>query len=212
MHLWLKEENPNLLEGMYHIAEYGFPNFDRDSINDALKEMSEKISRKNQDKSTREKVQMMNQVILYDYGFNGDLENYSSLNNSFINRTFQKRRSNPIGLSIIYLLLAKELNIPIIGINSPGHFILGVLKDTEKSKSIIDIDYFIDPFNNGTEISKYDYLTWLKKRNLDSDELMSIRADDKDIIRRVFNNLIYALFTQGEKETANKLQTIVDTL
>ena len=208
--LWLQDDTDNLLKGLYHISEYGFPKFDRENISQTIQEMVMGIDVEN--KSSREIIHSMNQVILYDHGFNGELRNYNNLNNSFINKTFNNKKGNPIGLSIIYLLLAQKLNLPIVGINSPGHFLLGASDDLDKQiNSILDVDFFIDPFNNGRIINKQEFIVWLKERDFPTDR-NDLIANNRAIVKRVFNNLIYALYTKGEEKTAQHLLVLAETI
>lgn len=116
---WKEFHQDDLLAGLIQIAKYGHPNLDEEGIKQAILEMVEAVkSNLNEDATPEEIVHTLNQVILYDFGFNGNIRNYSGINNSFINKVIENKISNPIGLSILYLLVAKELDIPLVGINS----------------------------------------------------------------------------------------------
>lgn len=208
---WLSKENPDLLDGLMEIVYYGNPNEDRYEIEKFIDSLVEEVKLNLVPGMTDlEIVHLLNQVILYDNGFKGNYKKYNNKDNSFINLVIKNKRGNPIGLSIMYLLVAKKLNLPLVGINSPGHFILGVYKTDYKDLELSDLEMFFDPFNNGKIIQKHDFLKWLKGRLNSTNE--DILADNKIIVRRVLNNLIYALFTSGEKKTAEELLTIIDNI
>jgi regulator of sirC expression with transglutaminase-like and TPR domain len=210
---WSTQERADLLEGLFLIAEFGVPEFDRDSITETLTQITEKVRANIADKSTVEIIHTLNQVILYDFGFNGDIKEYNQLNNSFINRVFVDKRSNPIGLSTIYLLVAQKLELPIIGINSPGHFILGASNNLGKNISVLDeVDFFVNPFNNGNIIDKYSYLKWIKDKEYNVNDATDFIANNKIIIRRILNNLIYTLFTSGDRKTAEQMLKITELI
>jgi len=211
---WNKKEHPELIDGMLAIARYGYPNFDGVKIIDQIDEIVDAVRSKQEGKSTREMVDVLNQVILYDFGFNGNLKEYNNLYNSFINKVLELKVSNPIGLSIIYLLVAKELNLPMIGINSPGHFVLGFWDegDDTNEETLERIDFFVDPFNNGRIIEKQEFISWLKSKDRGEEHREMLIANDRMIIKRVFNNLIYSLFTSGEKLTAEKLLPLAESI
>ncbi|WP_317039337.1 transglutaminase-like domain-containing protein [Tenacibaculum sp. MAR_2009_124] len=170
------------------------------------------------DETPEEIVHLLNQVILYDHGFNGNIRNYSSINNSFIDRVFQDKVSNPIGLSAIYLIVAEALNIPLIGINSPGHFVLGYVdrdysrENLEDGSVIENVEFYVDPFNNGKIIQTDNFDHWLKEIPFDLNEKQYLPATNVDIVRRVMNNLIHSIFTSGEKETAKQLLRINENI
>lgn len=214
---WNAEENPGLLEGMLHIARYGFPNLDEEEVSSHIARMTETVKPEIAGKTPEEIAGLLNRVILGEFGFNGDLTQYNNLYNSFINKVTENKVSNPIGLSILYLLIAKRLGIPLVGINSPGHFVLGYLKASAKDTAIRDIEmddveFFIDPFNKGQLIEKESFVEWLNKKDLPQQHKNELFATDKAIIKRVFNNLIYALFTSGEKNTADKLLHLAECI
>ena len=52
----------------------------------------------------------------------------------------------------------------------------------------------------------------LKEMNFDFNDKVFLPATNLDIIKRVINNLIYALHTTGEKKFAKSLLKIVDAL
>ncbi len=211
---WSDFNREDLLTGLIIIAKYGHPNLDVKTIKDTISEIAETIKPEIEGKSQKEIIAIMNQIILYDFGFNGNIRNYSSINNSFINKVIENKVSNPIGLSIIYLLVAKQLNIPLIGINSPGHFILGFAIDDFMVENIVDgtiinnINFYVDPFQNGEVIQNEDFDKMLLEVPYKLEDKVYLPATNVAIIKRVMNNLIYALFTTGEKTTAQELLDI----
>lgn len=218
---WKEFNYTDLLDGLLKIAAYGYPNLDESQVKDTLNEIEASIKDKIEYEEARESkdlVQIMNQTILYDFGFNGNIRNYSGLNNSFINKIIENKRSNPIGLSIIYLIIAERLNLPLVGINSPGHFILGYAndhfsyEDIEDGSVIENVEFYVDPFNNGQTTSVEEYDKWLLEVPYKMENKKYLPATNISIIRRVMNNLIYALFTTGEKTTAKKLLDINEAL
>lgn len=216
---WKEFHQDDLLAGLIQIAKYGHPNLDEEGIKQAILEMVEAVkSNLNEDATPEEIVHTLNQVILYDFGFNGNIRNYSGINNSFINKVIENKISNPIGLSILYLLVAKELDIPLVGINSPGHFILGFVadeftKDDIADGSVIDfVRFYVDPFNNGQIIQPEDYDKWLLQVPYKLEDKKYLPATNMSVIQRVMNNLIYALFTTGEKSTSKELLEINEAL
>lgn len=211
---WRKSETPDLVEGMLHIARYGYPNLNAEVITSLIDEMVASIKPKIDGKSPKEIADLLNEVILEEFGFGGSHKEYSAINNSYISKVFETRMSNPIGLSILYLLVAKATKIPLVGINSPGHFILGYLEENNNSKGEVTdkITFFIDPFNKGKIIKSNDFNRWLKLQALPQKVLDALVANEKAIVKRVFNNLIHALYTYGEKTTAKKLLLVAETI
>lgn len=218
LNTWREFNDDDLLKGLVLISRFGHPNLDSEEIEIIINDMVEDIKDKIEDKTPEEIIHIFNQTILYDFGFNGNIRNYSGINNSFINKVIENKVSNPIGLSILYLLVAKALNIPLVGINSPGHFILGfannehLLEDVEDGTIMENIDFYVDPFNNGSIMSNADFDSMLLQVPYKLEDKKYLPATNIDIVKRVMNNLIYALFTTGEKSTAKELLAINESL
>ena len=216
---WKEFHQDDLLAGLIQIAKYGHPNLDEESIKNEITKMVEAVKANLKEDATPEEIMhVFNQVILYDFGFNGNIRNYSGIHNSFINKVIENKISNPIGLSILYLLIAKELNVPLVGINSPGHFILGYVaeeftkEDIEDGTVIENVNFYVDPFNNGQILQLDVYDKWLLQVPYKLEDKKYLPATNRAIIQRVMNNLIYALFTTGEKTTAKELLDINEAL
>jgi regulator of sirC expression with transglutaminase-like and TPR domain len=208
---WREDEQPDLLEGMLHIARYGYPDLDTNAITGIVDEMVRSVASKIAGKTPREVIGIFNRVILHDFGFGGSFTQYSALNNSFVNKIFETRMSNPIGLSVLYLLVAQKTGVPLMGINSPGHFILAYAA-TDTDAATDRIAFFIDPFHSGKIMKSEQFKAWLKSQPTPHKALDTLMATEKTIIKRVFNNLIHALYTTGEKITAEKLLAIAESI
>jgi hypothetical protein len=63
-------------------------------------------------------------INLFDeLGFVGNEEQQYEPDNSYLNRILDRRTGSPIGLCLVYLLLARRLHLPVTGIGLPGHFV-----------------------------------------------------------------------------------------
>lgn len=215
---WGKNETHDLLKGLIHIAQFGYPNLEINDINNVINIIVEELKPLIQGKSNYEIMQEMNNIILDKHKFGSNFKNYSGVNNSFLNKVLEDKVGNPIMLCVIYLLVAKSLNINLIGINSPKHFILGILEDKSREESFYNdelintVDFFVDPFYQGVFYGHEKFDEILKEINFNFDDKIFLPATNLDIVKRVMNNLIYALHITGEKKSAKNLLGIVDIL
>ncbi len=93
------------------------------------------------------------EYLFHELGFAGNEQNYHDPENSYLNRVIDRRTGNPINLCLVYLLLARRLQLPIAGIGLPGHFVC-------RYQSSAD-EIFIDAFNRGKLLSKADCVQYL---------------------------------------------------
>ncbi len=215
---WMGNHADDLLEGCVRIARYGHPNLDEQKIREDISSIADRVKALMPFKNETEAINTMNKVILEEFGFQGNVREYSHVDNSFINRAVANKVGNPIMLSVIYLLVAKELDIPIIGINSPAHFLLAFAKKDADwhlagtPEMIDNIVFYVDPFYSGRVYDHGFFDNLLINANFDLKNRIDLVATNGDIIRRIMNNLIYGLHLAGERSTAQDLLEIIESL
>ena len=117
-----------------------------------------------------------------DAGFSGNVTDYYDPANSYLNRVIDIRQGIPITLAMIHIAIATRLDIPVIGISFPGHFLLqyGGLSNV-----------IVDPFS-GRELSRADCQNMLKQiagaRATLRDEYFE-PASNRAILIRILDNL-----------------------
>jgi regulator of sirC expression with transglutaminase-like and TPR domain len=131
-----------------------------------------------------ETIGKINRVLFEDFDFRGATEDYYDPRNSFFNDVLDRRIGVPITLSTLYIEVARRLNIPIVGVGMPGHFIV-------KYSDRLD-EFFLDPFNRGEILSRDDCRHRVYERYGDSVEFsdrMLGRVTHRQILWRMLNNL-----------------------
>jgi regulator of sirC expression with transglutaminase-like and TPR domain len=186
-----KRGNKDLLEeAVFLISMYGYPDINIDNYKMILDKMAMDIEKRIDDRGylrhdTVDIINIINDYLFVEKKFYGNSDNYYDPDNSFINKVIDKKLGIPVSISILYILLAKRLHLPIFGVNLPSHFIIKYQDSNE--------EFFIDPFNKGIVISRDEVIQFLDKLGLDEEEFNHIPylkiAEDRDIIKRVFANL-----------------------
>ncbi|OGP14443.1 MAG: hypothetical protein A3I75_05910 [Deltaproteobacteria bacterium RIFCSPLOWO2_02_FULL_50_16] len=93
-------------------------------------------------------IEGYNRYFFEEQGFRGGLGNSQISTNHYLNDVLDNRRGSPISLSILYIEVGRRANIPLFGVNLPGHFIV---KYCDPYTEI-----FIDPSHNGAFLSRTD--------------------------------------------------------
>lgn len=86
-------------------------------------------------------VAALNDYLFDELGFHGNPVTFNEPSGSFIDQALRSRTGLPITLSVIYLDLARRLNLPIVGMAMPEHFMVRYIDPAG--------DIFIDPFRQG---------------------------------------------------------------
>lgn len=69
-------------------------------------------------------IGFINEYLFNQKGYRGNQTDYNDPRNSYLNEVLDRRTGLPITLSLVYLEIARRLNVPIEGIGLPGHFIV----------------------------------------------------------------------------------------
>ncbi len=123
----------------------------------------------------------MNAYVFGELGFAGNEENFYDPENSYLNRVLDRRTGNPINLCVVYLLLARRLRLPIVGIGLPGHFVCRFQSSAG--------EIYIDAFNRGKLLTKADCVRYLVRGNYDLQDDYLAPVKPRRLLMRICGNL-----------------------
>jgi regulator of sirC expression with transglutaminase-like and TPR domain len=210
---WAIEEQEDLLKGILILSRYQYPDLNETKIRKDLGQIKQDVWLElNDDLTAIEKVKVLNHILFEVHQFSGNITNYHAPQNSFINNVLESKKGNPLMLSVLYMLICKELNIPIYGINLPQHFVLAYLND---NANLIDVNnktlsnnilFYINPFSKGLIFNQKDIDQFLKQLNLEPEAKYYIPCSNIEIVKRSLNNLIFSYEKLGYLEKVDELK------
>jgi len=192
-------EDFNVEEAVLLLAQTQFPSINPSAYEALLDSFAQDLREQISPKAEAEQIlATINDYLFAQLGFFGNDENYYEAENSYINCVLDRRTGNPISLSLVYLFLARRLNLPMAGIGLPGHFICRY--QTIKS------EVYVDPFNRGKLLSKADCIKYLLHTNHSLQEGHLAPVTARRILLRICANL-HQIYTQLEAhEEMSRLQ------
>ncbi len=133
----------------------------------------------------------------------GNQEKYYDPRNSDLAWSIADGHSNPIGLCLIYMLVARRLNLEVEGVNFPGHFMCRIFED--------GYPIIIDCFDHGRLLFQQ---TLLENPELDRFQrsMLRLSADPGTILIRLLNNLNEALLQARRTDDAQLIKKLLATL
>ena len=152
--------------------------------------------------SAREKCRILNRVLFHEWGFHGNVENYTDPKNSFLDQVLERRTGIPLSLSIVYLLVAERLSIELEPVGLPGHFIVGCFAD--------DLPFFIDPFDRGVFRDAEEIFDLLRANNITPKASDLAPTPIREVLCRSCRNLVNHYTTAGELERAKLFSRFVE--
>ncbi len=204
---WCNSIDNRLLDGLFLISKYQYPDLDQERYLNALHEIEKEIWIELNDQMTVfEKLKVFNKIFYDINGFRGNTTNFHSPQNSFINDVLDSKKANPVLLACLYMILAGRLGIQIRGVNLPRHFVLLITQPNISQK------FFINAFNKGTLLSKRDIEYFLRQVKVESNESYFTACSNKAIIKRILHNLLYAYQNLGYKQKVEQINILLETL
>ncbi len=139
--------------------------------------------------------EVLDRYLFQQSGFHGSRDEYYHRANSHMNRVIDDREGLPITLTVLYMELARQLNLDVRGIGLPGHFIAQHVVSQNQA-------YWIDVFEDAVELSDTDItrmvLMGSGRQRTDAD---TEPQSNLQILTRVLNNLIGAAQRTGDVES-----------
>ena len=157
-----------------------------------------------EDATTSESVKRLSSHLFQSMGFAGNETNYYDPDNSCLSRVIDTRRGIPVTLSILYLLVAKRLKLPVYGVGTPGHFLLGYREDGEA--------HFLDAFRGGRPLAASEVRRMLVRNGYEFRPEYLKPCGPREILARMMRNLLSILQKTGAVERAERLSVLVEIM
>jgi regulator of sirC expression with transglutaminase-like and TPR domain len=211
---WYTLGSSNLLRGYLLVSRYQYPNLDEDQIRKELEKIKMQIWLEMSSELTAfEKVRVFNKILFDVNKFEGDRKNYYSPFNSYINNVLESRKGNPLALSMIYIILADMLEVPVFGVNLPDHFILAYMDMKEivpgQDMQEANVLFYLNPFSGGAAFTRAEIDAFLKQMNLEPDVKYFYPCSNADMIIRLLRNLIHSYVATGNSIKVSELEILM---
>jgi len=220
---WRDRGGENLLEAVTYICQLRYPDITEMILNEKLESLRlDAWLEFHYDLTSFEKVKILNYILFQLHGFRGDEDNYLHHDNSYINKVLENKKGNPISLSIIYILVAQRLNVPVYGINLPKHFIMAYVEDEETAslsnfgdkpmispKASGEIKFYINAYNGGGVFNLDHLRSILNDMELEEKPEYVSPCSNGDIVMRILMNLYNSYYYAKNNFEADLIEGIV---
>jgi|SRR6185312_16885629 len=212
---WKKERSDNLEEGALLVARYQYPDLNEEKLVKQIQLIRQDVWLElNENLTALEKVKVINHILFDVHHYGGNTENYHAPENSFLNKVIENKKGNPLTLSILYLLIANDLHLPLCGINLPEHFVLAYIDEYVDPAHDWEerILFYINPFSKGAVFSRKEIDMFLKQLNVSPNKDYYTPCTNVHIVQRLLRNLISAYTRSGNTEKVEELEDIMRAL
>jgi regulator of sirC expression with transglutaminase-like and TPR domain len=199
---WYESKDQDLLTGMWITATYQYPDIELEKLKQELEQIYyETWLEFRPDLYAFDQIKVINSVIFNKLKFGANTKNFHSPGNSMINVVLETRKGNPITLSVIYMLVAQKLKLPVAGVNLPNLFILTYKDDNHQ--------FYINTFNRGLIFSKQDIENYINELHLVPQTSFFEPCSSLEIIRRALRNLVMSFEKMGEHAKADEVKMLL---
>jgi regulator of sirC expression with transglutaminase-like and TPR domain len=199
---WKEKGGESLLEGMWLVSLYQYPDTELNDLNKEIEQIYYDIwIELKEDLHPYDQIKIINGALFSKLKFRANTKNFHSPNNSFLKSVLESKKGNPISLSVVYMLVAEKLGLPIYGVNLPNLFII-----TYKSE---EVQFYVNAFNRGLIFSKKDIDNYLANLNLTPKPIYYEPCSNEDVIKRVLRNLIMAFEKLGEHHKSEEVKELL---
>jgi regulator of sirC expression with transglutaminase-like and TPR domain len=202
---WKNRKDPDLLEGMWLVATYQYPDLPFDKLKKDIEQLYYEAWVEFKGGShPLDQIKTLNAVMFNKMKFGANTKNFHSPGNSMLNIVLETRKGNPISLCVIYMLIARKLKLPVYGVNLPNLFIL--------TYKIPETQFYVNVFNKGIIFSRTDIDSYLSQLNLPQSDIFYEPCQATDIVRRVLRNLVISFEKTGDAEKVEEIKSLLDSI
>jgi regulator of sirC expression with transglutaminase-like and TPR domain len=132
-------------------------------------------------------LRIITDYLFQELKYTGDSQNFYDPENSYFNCVLDRRIGNQISLSLVFLLVARRLRLPVVGIGLPGHFLCRY----QSSRC----ELYVDAFHGGRLLAKADCVKRVIELRQRFDESCLAPASSRRVLLRICASL-HQIYTQ----------------
>jgi regulator of sirC expression with transglutaminase-like and TPR domain len=134
-----------------------------------------------------DRMQLINDVIVNQFGYGGNSEDYYDHRNSLLDHVIKSKKGIPLTLAILYSCVCRRLEMPVQITGLPGHVVIEFGKDSDVASSE---RAFMDVFHGGRILTVVDCQQIVSNYTLVWEDRYLMPLRNNKVLERMFNNLM----------------------
>lgn len=202
------ETTEGLLYGSLAIAMHALEDVSVAEVDRRLAELSLRVRARLRSHALAARLAHLHDVLFEEEGFHGNQDNYYDPANSYLPRVLEQRSGIPITLSLVYKVVAEQLDLRVEGVNAPGHFLVRVMTDEGWM--------LVDPYYRGgvlTDEEAYERMEQVTGRAVPRVGKYLGKASHAQWLSRMLVNLQHIFAVQDRRQdlaAMSELQSLLD--
>lgn len=212
---WIQAEDRDLLTGFILVDRFQYPDLNLLSIYQKIENVKKKIWLElNNSLTLLEKITILNHFLFNINGFSINHNNLYSPQNCFLNQLLETKRGNSVSMSIFYIIISRQLELPTEFIDFPRNPLIAIV-DQKLARKVhgdirnSDVLFYINPSNKGSITSRKEIEYHLRKNKYFPIQSFTEPRSDLILIRRLLESLKESYNSVGYSEKEEKIDELI---
>lgn len=180
-------DSPDLMKSALLVARISNADVDVASYMSRLDRMAGELSARLSAGGTElERLQLLDEWFFNELGVRGSRIEYDTPSNSYLNEVIDDREGIPLSLSVFYMEMARRLQLNVVGVGLPGHFVTRFIPATEDGT-----EQTIDVFDRGNRLTEADVSRLILAAGFPDQQRFRAASTTAEIIERMLLNLLH---------------------
>lgn len=212
---WRKIGKQSLWEGYLLVMKYLTPNSEFDRFNSFFSKLVKEIWLEiNENLTALEKIRVINHVLFTVNDFKPFVSRNPASESFFPKIIIDKKSANSYSFAFFYLAITQELDIPVFGVDLPGHFILAFIDERleikqAKEYSEEDVLFYLNPSNEGSVFTHNEIRHYLSQMDLTDKADFYKPLTNTDVLIRLIKEIIRAYYGEENNSKAEGLTQLL---
>lgn len=189
------QTSSGLLAAAVAVSMHELEHVDLAEVDAAIQRHADTVARRVVSDDPKAMLAHLHAYLFDEESFAGNRSDYDNPLNSYLPMVLTRKVGLPITLTLVYKLVGDRLELPIFGINAPGHFLSGIVQDGGL--------LLIDPFDAGRELSHeeaFDLIEHAAGAAIERVEEWFVPIGHREWIARIIRNLMRSFSEAGRPE------------
>lgn len=205
LYKWRLGGAKDLLEVWFILTQNRFPSLQLEHFQNQVKRLVSLIWLEMREESAYSaRVLAINKVLYQREGYKGMAVSSRAASHFYLNDFFAHKQGNAYSLGFLYLIIARQLELPISPILLPNYFALNY----EDHK----YNFYIDPYNQGGIFYKADLEEFIQNSQLPQNADYFLPISNRNIVLAFVYELLKVYQDSGIEEDVAVLRRFVNTL
>jgi regulator of sirC expression with transglutaminase-like and TPR domain len=202
---WRKDGGRDLLKGWFLVSKFQFPELDFQKYRNEINRLVNKTWLElNNQMDAVQKLTVVNHILFKMEGYGPNTPRPNFPHNSHLNYLIDHQQGNAASLSLLYLIICQQLDLPVSGVILPGYFIL-LYKDSKT-------EFYIDVFNGGHVFNRARLEGYLKQVNVPAQSSYFLPTSNIYIILNLIRTIATDYKANEKPDKVEELEELLEDI